>query len=201
MYSLMRAFVWLIRWRHCCGFGVQSPWAYRFVRYVVNEHYPYYSYDALESRWREASSLERKLGRLYFRLANYLQPSLAADYSQNGVMFADYVRSGCRSTELCDIPMHSTSGGIHSILSGHRPVPFLRVVTQGNYVDVFHEALAVSGQKSVFVIEGINSDKSSRAFWKHIVASELCVTTFDLYYCGIIFFDRSRYKENYIVNF
>jgi len=25
--------------------------------------------------------------------------------------------------------------------------------------------------------------------------------TFDLYYCGIVFFNKKRFKQNYIVNF
>ena len=39
--------VWLSRINHCRGFGVQSPSAYAFIRYVVNEHYPYYAYEDL----------------------------------------------------------------------------------------------------------------------------------------------------------
>ena len=64
---LHQAYVWLRRISHCRGFGIQSPTDYRFVRYVVNEHWPYYAYESLGQNddW-----LRRKLGLLYFRLAN-----------------------------------------------------------------------------------------------------------------------------------
>ena len=66
-----RYLVWLSR-IHCCrGFGIQSPTDYAFVRYVVNEHWPYYAYDVL----RDDDWLREKLGRLYMRLANWRQPT------------------------------------------------------------------------------------------------------------------------------
>ena len=43
--------VWAVRIGHCRGFGVQSPWAYRMVRYVINEHWPYYAYAPLAARF------------------------------------------------------------------------------------------------------------------------------------------------------
>ena len=41
-YKVQRYLHWLRRIKYCRGFGVQSPSAYRFIRYVINEHYPYY---------------------------------------------------------------------------------------------------------------------------------------------------------------
>ena len=55
-----RWLVWLSRIHHCRGFGIQSPTDYAFVRYVVNEHWPYYAYDQLTAD----SWLNKKLGRL-----------------------------------------------------------------------------------------------------------------------------------------
>ena len=67
MNRLQQVFVWLSRIHRCRGFGIQSPTDYAFVRYVVNEHWPYYAYDLLPNdAW-----LTRKLGKLYFRLANW----------------------------------------------------------------------------------------------------------------------------------
>ena len=50
----------------------------------------------------------------------------------------------------------------------------------------------------MLIVEGIWRDKD---FWREIVNSEQARITFDLYYCGIVLFDRKRHKENYIVNF
>ena len=81
-------FVWLRRLRHSRGFGIQSPTDYAFVRYVVCEPWPYYAYDTLGQGddW-----LTRRLGRLYFRLANWRQP---ATIVTNG--YEDYFAAGCR---------------------------------------------------------------------------------------------------------
>ena len=55
MTSLPRWLVWLSRIHHCRGFGIQSPTDYAFVRYVVNEHWPYYAYDELHEGRRQPS--------------------------------------------------------------------------------------------------------------------------------------------------
>jgi len=51
---------------------------------------------------------------------------------------------------------------------------------------------------SVMVVEGIYRDPQR---WRAIVQDERVGVTFDLYYCGIIFFDNKRYKQHYIINF
>lgn len=61
MLSIPRRFV---RMR---GFGVHSPFAFRFLGNVVREHNAYYSYDAINAIG--SSVRERKLLRLIFRVA------------------------------------------------------------------------------------------------------------------------------------
>ena len=87
MNQLRRWLIWLSRIHRCRGFGIQSPTDYAFVRYVVNEHWPYYAYDSLpDDPW-----LTSKLGKLYFRLANWRQPTvMLADRYQS------YWQAGCR---------------------------------------------------------------------------------------------------------
>ena len=75
------------------------------------------------------------------------------------------------------------------------------IKTFKDYKKMLEKSVGKANDKSLFVIEGINKSKETKAFWKEIVSSEQFPTTFDLYYCGIIFFDQKRYKENYIVNF
>ena len=62
--------LWLRRIRHSRGFGVQSPTAYSFIRYVINEHYPYYAYSELAEQFPSTGWCERKLFRLYLRIAS-----------------------------------------------------------------------------------------------------------------------------------
>jgi hypothetical protein len=51
---------------------------------------------------------------------------------------------------------------------------------------------------SVLVVEGIQRDKR---FWRELISDHRTGITFDLYYCGIVLFDKKRQKKNYIINF
>ena len=51
---------------------------------------------------------------------------------------------------------------------------------------------------TVLIIADIRRAKD---LWREVVADERSVITFDLYYCGIVMFDKKRHKQNYIINF
>lgn len=102
MQRLRHVCVWLRRIAHCRGFGIQSPSDYWLVRYVINEHWSYYSY---ENIGQNDDWLTRKLGRLYFRLANWRQPTVI--YSDK---FQEYLQAGCRSASFAtqSMPLEAT---------------------------------------------------------------------------------------------
>ena len=83
--------VWMRRMRHSRGFGVQSPYDYRFIRYVINEHWPYYAYDELKESVTDIDTKTRKLCRLYFRLANWRQPRYIVDYRPETDAYMKYM--------------------------------------------------------------------------------------------------------------
>lgn len=188
--------VWLRRSRHSRGFGVQSPWAYRFIRYVVNEHYPYYAYDDLSRLYEGYPKQIQKLCLLYFRIANFWQAEQALDYSaasENDVirLYGTFMKRGCNKLEV--VPVRR-AGDFSS-------VRLMRLSVEGDYRQVFEKAVSLANASTMIIVEQIKRDKESRTFWKSIVDDPRCISTFDLYYCGIIFFDKKRYKENYVVNF
>lgn len=191
MYKIRRLLVWLRRWKYSRGFGVQSPWAYRFIRYVVNEHYPYYAYYDLLPRYANLPKRTLKLCRLYFRIANYWQPAICLDYGTTSDAYGTYMRKGCHALDLARIQSPTDFS----------KVELMRLSLDGDYRNVFDKAVQVSDSRTLIVVEQIKRDKEAKRFWKSIERDPRCVTTFDLYYCGIIFFDKKRYKENYIVNF
>ena len=67
--------------------------------------------------------------------------------------------------------------------------------------EVFRICADRTAQTSVFVIEGIRYTSRMRTVWKRISRHEKAGITFDLYDLGIIFFDKTRIKQDYIVNF
>ena len=172
MQRLKYLFVWLSRIFHCRGFGIQSPTDYWLVRYVINEHWPYYQYGALG---RDEDWQTQKLGRLYFRIANWRQPAVI---ETDG--YQTYLQAGCHkatfgaSTELIHLTLDSDY---------RQQLPYIF-----NKVD----------DSTVLIVEGIRRDK---AFWRQLTAEERVSVSFDLYYCGIVLFDKKRQKQNYIINF
>ena len=172
MQRLKHILVWLSRIFHCRGFGIQSPTDYWLVRYVINEHWPYYQYATFEN---EDDWLTQKLGQLYFRLANWRQPTVI---ESDG--YRTYFQAGCKKVTF----------GESSEL--------IRMTLDGDY----HQRLAFIYNKvkddTVLIVEGL---WRNRSFWKEVKADERAVVTFDLYYCGIVLFDKKRHKQNYIINF
>ena len=173
MTQLRRWLVWLSRIHRCRGFGIQSPTDYGFVRYVINEHWPYYSYyyGFPNDPW-----LRRKLGGLYFRLANWRQPSCMPPDS-----YQSYWQAGCR----------------HVCFSTDIKVVELALI-QIDAMDAYERLLSKCDEHSVLVVGGIHRNWKR---WHEMERDKRCGTTFDLYYCGIMFFDIQRPKHNYIINF
>lgn len=172
MNRLQQTFVWLRRIGHCRGFGIQSPTDYRFVRYVVNEHWPYYAYEelGLDDCW-----LRRKLGLLYFRLANELQPHTIID----PMGFREYLQAGCRKAQIVDEA---------------ETVQLAIVPVKTDCQLLFSKC----DDRSVVVIQDIYR---APKYWHSIEHHPKATVTFDLYYCGIVMFDPKRTKQNYIINF
>jgi len=164
--------VWLSRIGHCRGFGIQSPNDYWLVRYVINEHWPYYQYETLGQGddWQT-----RKLGRLCFRLANWRRPSVI-----DSRLYRAYLQAGCQS---------ATFGTSTELV-----VLSLADDGQDRLTDILNKV----SPESVLVMMDISKAKD---VWRKIVADNRTGITFDLYYCGIVLFDKKRHKQNYLINF
>ena len=84
------------------------------------------------------------------------------------------------------------------------PVDFLYLNDYQNpclLEEVFRVCVRRTTLKSVFVVHGICYSKEMRAFWKRLQADERVGITFDLYDIGLLFFDKTKIKQHYIVNF
>lgn len=172
MEWIKHIFVWISRITHCRGFGIQSPTDYWIVRYVINEHWPYYQYESLgqgDDNW-----LTQKIGRLYFRIANWRQPSVIESDA-----YQDYLKAGCRK---------ATFGNSTELICMKTEDCFDKLSYIYNKVK----------SDTVLIVEGIWRDKQ---LWQAIIDDERARITFDLYYCGIVLFDRKRHKHHYIINF
>lgn len=190
-YHIRRIWNWLHRMGYSRGFGVQSPSAYSFIRYVLNEHYPYYAYAPLCEKHKAEGHATKKKGRLYFRLANFAQATCWYDYLPETKAYADYVCAGCQSTVFK--PIDATAIPQHFRIA--------RLSMKGDYKAVYEALSAVATADSILILEGIYDNRDTKAFWKQVVERVEAVTTYDLYSCGIVLFDTSKFKYHYIVNF
>lgn len=172
MQKLVHLLVYLKRIAHCRGFGIQSPADYWMERYVINEHWPYYQYQSLGENddW-----LTSKLGRLYFRIANWRQPhTIEAD------SYREYFHAGCQRATFGDSS------------------ELLLMDLEGDYRQRLSHIYNKVNEQTVLIVDGIRKDMR---FWKELKADDRARVTFDLYYCGIVLFDKKRQKQNYIINF
>jgi hypothetical protein len=207
--------VWLCRWRRVRGFGVQSPSSYRFVRYVINEHDPYYDYLDLREELHQLDTFSRKLGELFFRLSNYCQaPSMmlcgtVPDYADA------YIGRGCHHTEVVrcrrleDVKLSFDSFG-ESFSDARKPRESSKKASQPGWAIVSLESCGVdwveylvskARPETVLVLLGIYQSRASKRLWKRLQSDARVVITYDLYYCGILMFDTTKSKENFKINF
>ena len=190
-YRVKWVWNWIHRMGYSRGFGVQSPSAYSFIRYVLTEHYPYYAYDELKMRFKSFDHATKKKGRLYFRLANYAQASHWFDYHSAEQPYAAYVHEGCRKTIFQAIDGKTIPNAFR----------IARLSMTEDYQAVYEALCKVATDDSILILEGINDNKGTKAFWKRVQERQKATRTYDLFLCGIIVFDTSKHKHHYIVNF
>jgi hypothetical protein len=198
---IKRFVVWLRRVRYSRGFGVQSPWAYRFIRYVVNEHYPYYKYEQLAEQVYGIDKTTRKLCKFYFRLANYQQVHTFVDCFPTSSCYKIYVDAGCQKANYHRITEAISEDELIRLFSNIGDYSMLRVPLVANYRIVVDKALDYFPSSSVLIIENIKRDKETQKYWSELISDSRTGVSFDLYYCGVLFLNNDMVKQSYIVNF
>ena len=206
MTFIRRYWNWCTRFRHRCGYGVHSPSDFFLITSVIYEKLPYYAYATLRKKRFSAylPHYRRKVNRLLFRLVNHLQPRSLIEVGVGNGSSVSYMRAarhampsytikGKDAEKTCrklaeDI---RTLGGVDLLHIGHTPC----------YREVFEQALPFVSERSCFIIGHIHRSKEMKDWWKQVQADERVSLTFDLYDIGLVFFDKKRIKQNYIVNF
>lgn len=194
IFDILKRWSRVKRWPRTQGFGVQSPWAYRYIRYVIAEHASYYAYEKLDKEYATALQVDRDLSRLYLRVANHCQARRWGFAINQYDMKADYVRCGCKSTEIVDR------------VNGHVAIDVadcdvLVMTLESNWREVFESFAASARPSSLLIVEDIHRTRKARDLWKKIQADSRSGITFDLYDCGLVFFDRGKHKQHYAVNY
>lgn len=196
---LKRPVVWLMRFRHRCGYGVHSPFAFSFITDVVYEKTAYYCYAPLSEQTERlrrtdaamAQRISQRVGRLLFRIANYRQPRTIVALGRPS-MAADYMQCARRSAAVC------------RSAEALPPEADLLFVDCDSADEAARQIEATSGHlnaESILVLMGIHRSAAMKHLWQQLKESQQSGITFDLYYLGIVFLDHDKIKQHYIVNF
>lgn len=204
LLSLKRPFIWLSRFRYRCGYGVHSPFAFSLITDVIYEKMPYYAYQSLQKEQKKVfrehgwKKVSKKINRFLFRLVNRMQPATIVEvgapsatslYLQSAKPSAGYLFAADLSELFLDADV---------------PVDFL-YLNDYRKPDLIEETFRICVRRttpnSVFVIHGICYSKAMKALWKRLQTDERVGITFDLYDVGLLFFDKTKIKQDYKVNF
>lgn len=175
MYKFSNPLVWLRRFRHRCGYGVHSPFAFRFITDILYMRLPYYAYEEMDKNLPfECMFRVRKILHMLLRLSNWRQPSVIVCLSAPAYV-EQYLRAGCKKADLMD----------------HIPREQVDLCWLSEPDD---EVIKHLNTHSVLVLDHLDLHKE----W---FLGLPAVVTFDLYDTGIAFFDTDYNKQHYIVNF
>lgn len=202
----MGAWVWLTRICHRCGYGVHSPFAFDYITRVIYEKWPYYAYEELEKEltqtarlrgtaWKRAVPL--KVRRLLFRMVNRAQPDrlLYVGPDSPAIPFLKAPRQALQLMRVeAQEPWTADGKGLDMVVLD---VPVL----QGVLPMWWERCKPELHPDSVLVIRGVGTSKVNRACWQWLKEQPETGISFDLYDLGIVFMDRKKVKQHYVVNF
>lgn len=193
-YWFKRSMVFMRRFPHSQGFGIQSPSAYRFDREVINAHRPYDAYAALQLAFPHEGRLTLKLARLYFRVAHATQARQWALCTHRNDVYRAYIQAGCHAAILVD---GDEVGEVDKIAASD----VLVMAMEDDRWPMCEAFVCSAHERSVLIVEGIYASKKAKVWWKELINDARTGVAFDLYDCGIIFFDHTKSKQVYIINF
>lgn len=223
--SLKRTWMRCRRLSNRCGYGVHSPFAFNLITWVIYEKSPFYAYKELnEIRKRISKSKVRlnpaRVDKLLFRLVNEVHPRNILEIGMGPGLSTAYMAKARRDASVitfdsevlksaeqlfADYNIEYCAGDINcqvaKYLNTLRSVDFVHFNEQKPLSEIYERLQSKVHCNSLFVVEGIHASKDMRNWWNEIVADERTGITFDLYDVGLVFYDKTKIKQHYIINF
>lgn len=199
-----------------------SYYDYQYLRGIIRKERK--NSPTLWSRYLE----NRRICELLFRLVNYAQPYTILEVGTFAGASSIYLSCARKNGRFITLDEKSPANQLATSLFRHYKgnidyrigeVPALvsETVSEFDTLDflllhagdyslstvqnMFENCLSKSSPRSVFVIQDIYSSSAVKKWWKELVDDERLGITFDLYDIGVIFFDKKKIKQHYIVNF
>lgn len=201
MNALKKTWIWLCRFRKRKGYGVHSPFAYSFIRTIINEKGDYYGYSDLKPLRKNVRSLAPlKVDKLLFRMANFFQPAVAIKMGAGGVLSLKYIQAGCKRAKCVELSETAAWDRIEE-LQGNASSVMLYIGETERFREIFEAALPFLSPQSVVVVDFPYESDEKLTWWYSLENDERVGLTFDLYELGIVLFDDAYSKQHYKVNF
>ena len=198
--KVWRPIVRLLRFRHRCGYGIHSPFAWAKVTGVIYERGLYYAYAPLLTAHPMGGGRHdgMTLGdlRLLFRLSNDTQPGRGHIVIQKGLAApAAYLRSGCKSCQW------TTADSAKPTLPAAEALDFVYLDAPEVWPALAQQAVEQLSDGGALVIRGIHRKAADRAAWRRLQAQQQVRVTFDLYEFGLVYVEQRLNKEDYLISY
>ena len=198
--KVWRPIVRLLRFRHRCGYGIHSPFAWAKVTGVIYERGLYYAYAPLLTAHPMGGGRHdgMTLGdlRLLFRLSNDTHPRRGHIVIQKGLAAPTaYLRSGCESCQW------TTADSAKPTLPAAEALDFVYLDAPEAWPALAQQAVEQLSDGGALVIRGIHRKAADRAAWRRLQAQQQVRVTFDLYEFGLVYVEQRLNKEDYLISY
>ena len=198
--KVWRPIVRLLRFRHRCGYGIHSPFAWAKVTGVIYERGLYYAYAPLLTAHPMGGGRHdgMTLGdlRLLFRLSNDTHPQRGHIVIQKSLAApAAYLRSGCKSCQW------TTADSAKPTLPAAEALDFVYLDAPEVWPALAQQAVEQLSDGGALVIRGIHRKAADRAAWRRLQAQQQVRVTFDLYEFGLVYVEQRLNKEDYLISY
>lgn len=196
---LTRAWIWLRRVRHRCGYGIHSPFAFGLVTGVVYERAAYYAYTPLRRQRRlTPSALPERDDRLMLRLINHHRAATCLLVGRQTEMTRRYLeagRAGCRIRTLAD----PSPRALADELRRGGGAEMYCLVECDDWPGLVAELLPYANDRTLIAVSATRRGIGRR--WREVEREERVRVAFDLHDWGLAYFDRRLNKQNYVINY
>ena len=174
---------WLRRIGRRKGFGIQSPSAYQYVTDVLCQRLPYHLYADLQELFPKVKSRQRKVYRLFFRLAND------------------------RQAEKTFVSPLLSDGGREYILAGNRRTTISKqmkgcgfIVVSATEMDIHNWNFILMDEVENDAVLAVTDIRRGKDAWQAVKTCERVKMTFDCYDVGVALFGHTLHQQHYSLN-
>lgn len=190
--QIVRIGSWLSRFRHRCGYGVHSPFAFSFITEVVYEKSEYYAYSTIREWYKNKEivhSVRLKDLFLIFRLSNFQKQTLCCVKG----LHPDDAESRCL--------MAGSQRSKFVFDNNHTESTFDMIYVQDDWTGSYTALLNMLNVGGMLVLHDIASTPERRKAWRKLCVHPKAVVTFNLRDFGIVMHRPELQKNDYIVNY